>query len=445
MTRIERRTIGRRSFLFAIFAASMLAARQKGSRSGARAFQASGTQPRLETFTQWLNASREAREAALQPCVDRLRAMDTSIQAWVQVLPQKATGNGKLSEIPFGAKDIIETRGLSTEYGSPIYKGRLGTADAAIVAEMRRRGAILLGKTQSTAFAYRTPAPTRNPRDLAHTPGGSSSGSAAAVAAGMVPLAIGTQTGGSVLRPASFCGVTGFKTSYGLLSMEGVFPFAKSLDTLGFFTHTAADMLAFWDAMGHSTGRAEEFALAAPDPMPEVEPAMTAAFQHALARLRGAGVSIRSVDIAGLLDRLNDAQRIVMFYEGARFHEQRFKEYGDRLADMANLVREGLQIPLARYDEARRYIAACKGQVSELYKATPVILVPAATGPAPLGLASTGDSRMNAPWTALGTPAISIPMPVANGLPLGLQLTAEHGQDARVIQTAVRLQRVLGA
>jgi len=424
------RTIDRRSFLLASFAAAVRTA---------------APTPRLETFTQWLNAARKNREAALQPCLDRIRAMDSSIQAWVQVLPQKPTGTGTLSEIPFGVKDIIETRGLATEYGSPIYKGRIGTADAAIVRELRRRGGILLGKTQSTAFAYRTPAPTRNPRDLAHTPGGSSSGSAAAVAAGMVPVALGTQTGGSVLRPASYCGVTGFKASYGLLPMDGVFPFAKSLDTLGFFTHTAADMLAFWESTGHAAGRTEDFALAAPDPMPDVEPAMAAAFQQALARLRGAGVSIRSVDIAGMLDRLNAAQRTVMFYEGARFHEQRFKEYGARLADMADLVREGLEIPVQRYDEAMKYIAECKTRVAELYKATPVILVPAATGPAPLGLASTGDSRMNAPWTALGTPAISIPMPVATGLPLGLQLTADHGQDARVIRTAMRLQRVLGS
>ena len=371
--------------------------------------------------------------------------MDPSIQAWVQVLPQRPTGNGKLSEIPFGAKDIMETRGLATEYGSPIYKGRIGTADAAIVRELRQRGAVLLGKTQSTAFAYATPAPTRNPHDLAHTPGGSSSGSAAAVAAGMVPLALGTQTGGSVLRPASFCGVTGFKASYGLLPMDGVLPLARSLDTLGFFTHTAADMLAFWESMGYSTGRTEDFALAAPDPMPEVEPAMAAAFQNALSRLRAAGVLIRSVDIADMLAKLRDAQGTVMFYEGARFHEQRFKEYGSRLADLADLVRDGLQIPVERYNEAMRFIAESRTKVAELYRATPVILVPAAPGPPPLGLGSTGDSRMNAPWTALGTPAISIPMPVPTGLPLGLQLTADLGQDARVIRTAVRLQRVLGS
>jgi Asp-tRNA(Asn)/Glu-tRNA(Gln) amidotransferase A subunit family amidase len=132
-----------------------------------------------------------------------------------------------------------------------------------------------------------------------------------------------------------------------------------------------------------------------------------------------------------------------MFYEGARFHEERYKQYGDRLADNANLVRDGLKIPLDQYDEARRYIAEGKTRMSELFKATPVILTPAAIGPAPLGLASTGDSRLNSPWTALGTPAITIPMPVGSALPLGLQLTADHGQDARVIRTAVKLERLL--
>lgn len=428
MISFEGRKIDRRTFLFAGFAAAV-------ERTVAEA-------PRLETLTQWLNASRTTREQALQPCLDHIRAMDSSIQAWVQVLPQRPTGSGKLSEIPFGVKDIIETRGLATEYGSPIYNGRIGTADAAIVRQMRQRGAILLGKTQAAAFAYRTPAPTRNPRDLARTPGGSSSGSAAAVAAGMVPIALGTQTRGSVLRPASYCGVTGFKASYGLLPMEGVLPFAKSLDTLGFFTHTPADMFMLWESIGHPAGRTEDFALGAPDPLPEVEPAMAAAFQNALSLLRGGGVSIRSIDIAGMLGKLDDATTTVMFYEGARFHRQRFNEYGSRLADLADLVREGLQISVERYDEARRYVAECKARVAELYKATPVILVPAATGPAPLGLASTGDARMNAPWTALGTPAISIPMPVPNGLPLGLQLTADRGQDARVIRTAVQLQSI---
>jgi len=399
--------------------------------------------PQLETLTQWLAASRKTRQAALGSCLDRIRAMDSSIHAWVQVSPQRPTADGKLAEIPFGAKDIMETRGLSTEYGSPIYKGRIGTTDAAIVRDLRQRGAILLGKTQCTAFAYRTPAPTCNPRDLNHTPGGSSSGSAAAVAAGMVPFALGTQTRGSVLRPASFCGVTGFKPTYGLFSLEGVLPLAKSLDTLGFFTHTAADMLALWDALGHSVERAEDFALGTPEPMPSVEPAMAAAFQNALVALRKAGLSVRPLAISEMLDKLNEAVSTVEAYEASRFHEQRFKEYGPRLAELAELIERGLQISVERYDEARRYIAKSKTRMAEFYKATPVVLVPAATGPAPLGLSSTGDPRMNAPWTALGTPAISIPMPISSGLPLGLQLTAEPEQDARLLAAAFRVQRLL--
>ena len=426
--------VDRRTFLVTVSAAA-------ATGSAGTAAQA----PRVETLMQWMNASRQARERALQASLDRIRAMDPSIHAWVQVLPQRPTGEGMLSDIPFGAKDIMETRGLSTEYGSPIYKGRIGTVDAAVVRELRQRGAILLGKTQTTSFAYRTPAPTRNPRNLEHTPGGSSSGSAAAVAAGMVPVALGTQTLGSVLRPASYCGVTGFKASYGLLPLEGVLPFAGSLDTLGFFTHTPADMLALWEAMGHSTGQAEDFALGVPEPMPQVEPAMAAAFQNAIGMLRRVGVSISSIDIASMLAGLHAAATTVMFYEGARFHQQRYAEHGSRLADMADLVREGLKIPAEKYDEATRYIAECKTKVTEIYAATPVILVPAATGPAPLGLASTGDPRMNSPWTALGTPAISIPMAVAGALPIGLQLTADHGQDARVIRTAVRLHGILGS
>ena len=398
---------------------------------------------KLETLTQWMNASRRARELELEASLQRIRARDGSIHAWVQVRPQRPTGDGPLAEIPFGAKDIMETRGLSTEYGSPIYKGRIGTADAAIVRELRQRGAILLGKTHTTAFAYRTPAPTRNPRNLAHTPGGSSSGSAAAVAAGMVPFALGTQTRGSVLRPASYCGVTGLKMTYGLMSIEGVLPFAKSLDTLGFFTHTPSDMLALWEALGRDTGAAEIVTLGVPDPMPKVEPAMATAFQQTIARLRRAGASMKSIDIAGMLRRLSEAGNTVMFYEGAQFHRDRFNEYGDKLQDMANLVRKGLEMPVEQYDEARRFIAECRTKMTELYKTTPVILVPAATGPAPRGLTSTGDPEMNAPWTALGTPAISIPMPVEGRLPLGLQITADQGQDARVIRTAVRLHGML--
>jgi Asp-tRNA(Asn)/Glu-tRNA(Gln) amidotransferase A subunit family amidase len=426
--------IDRRTFLATVSAAAMSGLARTMAQT-----------PHLETLTDWMNASRELRVSALQSTLDRIATMDTAIHAWVQVSPQRPTGDGPLAEIPFGAKDIIETRGLSTAYGSAIYEGRVGAVDAGIVRELRARGAVLLGKTQTTGFAYREPAPTVNPRNHAHTPGGSSSGSAAAVAAGMVPMALGTQTMGSVLRPASYCGVTGFKGTYGLHSLEGVLPLASSLDTLGFFTHTPADMLALWEAMGHSGGMEESFFLGVPEPLPEVEAPMTAAFRSALTALRRAGVELRPVNVAGMLAALHEAARTVEFYEGARFHEQRYREYGVRLAQLGDLVREGLAIPAERYEQAKRRISEARDRVAEIYEATPVIVVPAATGPAPLGLALTGDARMNSPWTALGTPAITVPMPVGSALPLGLQLTAAHGQDARVIRTAARVHATLWA
>jgi Asp-tRNA(Asn)/Glu-tRNA(Gln) amidotransferase A subunit family amidase len=402
------------------------------------------TPDQLLTLTKWMNATPTERQRGVKACLDRIRTMDSSIQAWVQVSPQEPTGTGRLSGIPFGVKDIIETKGLATEFGSPIYKGRIGTADAAIVQEMRNRGGILLGKTQCASFAYKTPPPTRNPRDVAHTPGGSSSGSAAAVAAGMVPIAIGTQTRGSVLRPASFCGVTGFKPTYGWFSTEGVLPVAKTQDTLGLFTPSPSDMLLLWEALGHDTGKEESLTLGLPDPLQEVEPEMANAFAETLSVFRKKGVSIEPVKMGDMLDKLSTANELIMFYEGAQFHKQRYEQYGSRLEDLAKLVEDGLKIPPEKYDEAMRYIAGCKLQVSEMMKATPVILTPAAPGPAPLGLSSTGNAKMNAPWTALGTPAISIPMLVPSGLPLGLQLTADRGQDARVLRTAVRLESLLG-
>jgi Asp-tRNA(Asn)/Glu-tRNA(Gln) amidotransferase A subunit family amidase len=391
-----------------------------------------------------MKGTLKERQQGLEKCLEQIRLMDPSIHAWVQVSPEEPTGAGKLSGIPFGAKDIIETKGMATEYGSPIYKGRIGSADAAIVREMRQRGGVLLGKTQCTSFAYKTPPPTRNPKDLSHTPGGSSSGSAAAVAAGMIPIALGTQTRGSVLRPASFCGVTGFKPSYGWFAMDGVLPLASTQDTLGLFTHSAADMLLLWDALGRRTGADETFPLGVPDPLQEVEPEMATAFASALSVLQRGGVSVRQVNVGDMLDKIAGFNEMIMFYEGARFHKERFEQYGSRLEDLADLVREGLKIPAERYEEAQQYIAQSKLHMAALLKATPVIVLPAAPGPAPLGLASTGNAKMNAPWTALGDPAISIPMPVGNALPLGLQLTADYGQDARVLRTAVSVQKILG-
>jgi len=225
--------------------------------------------------------------------------------------------------------------------------------------------------------------------------------------------------------------------------MDGVLPLAKSLDTLGFFTHGADDMLALWNALGYPTDTSEEFEFGSPEPMPEVDAPMATAFDNALSRLRKAGARIRPIDIAGMLAKLADAANTVMSYEGARFHAARYRKYGDRLGALAQLVGDGLQIPVEPYEETVRFIESCKAQMRDLFASTPVVLTPAAVGPAPLGLASTGDPRMNSPWTALGVPAISIPMPISSGLPLGLQIAAGPGEDGRVLRAAVALQRLL--
>ena len=402
----------------------------------------SGPAPALDLLEDWLRAADGERKPALEQLPHRIRALDAPIHAWVTVSSQPSRGAGSLSGIPFGVKDIIDTETLPTEYGSPIYKGRQASADAAIVRQLREAGAVIMGKTHTAAFAYRTPAVTRNPRNLEHTPGGSSSGSAAAVAAAMIPFALGTQTLGSVLRPASYCGVTGFKPSHGLFPIDGVLAMSPSLDTLGFFTHTPEGMLQLWEALGRPRDRQEDVPIGVVEPLPDVEPAMAEALGRALAALRRRGLPVRGLPITAMLEQLARETQIVMFYEGARSHESRYREYGDQLQDLANLVQEGLEIPAPRYREALWYIAESKLRMADWYQTTPVILAPAATGPAPHGLGSTGDPRVNAPWTALGTPAISIPMPVA-GLPLGLQITAAHGQDERVLDAAVRLARLL--
>jgi amidase len=395
----------------------------------------------LRQFVEWLDAGKRTPEELLELCLQRIAARDEQLRAWVHVEPQPALGNGRLAGIPFGAKDIYETRALVTEYGSPLYAGRKGTADAALINELRRLGAVLLGKTQTTAFAYFDAGPTRNPHQLDHTPGGSSSGSAAAVAGGMAPFALGTQTLGSVLRPASFCGVVGFKPSVGLLSLEGVLPFAPSLDTAGLFTQTADDMQLLWTRIGHIEGTAKR-SLSIPSLMPPVEPAMEVAFRRTVERL-DPHFSFNVIEMGPRFAELAPAVRVISTYEGARTHEPRWREHGNAIGGkLAQLVEEGLRIPADAYRAALTSVAASKCEMSALFREYPVLVTPSAPGPAPAGLESTGDPIMNLPWTALGVPAISIPMP-ALGLPLGLQLVSESGTDAALLALAVEIEALL--
>jgi Asp-tRNA(Asn)/Glu-tRNA(Gln) amidotransferase A subunit family amidase len=342
-------------------------------------------------------------------CLRRIAECDSEIRAWVEVNPQPATGTGALDGIPFGAKDIFETAGLATEYGSPLYTGRKGREDAALVALLRSKGAILLGKTHTTAFASFDPAPTRNPRLPGRTPGGSSAGSAAAVAAGMVPFAIGTQTLGSILRPATYCGVCGFKPTFGLLPFAGALPFAPSLDTAGFFTPTAAAMHDLWFKVGKALppGNPNPSAAADFQPPPGWPELISAAF-------------------------------LVNRYEGARTHAGRYQEFGDRIGlRLAALIREGLATSDTDYAAALAHIARMREVMAQVFTHTPFLVSPTTTGPPPEGYETTGDPSANAPWTALGVPAISTPLPGG----LGLQITAAWGEDDALVAFANHFER----
>ncbi len=395
----------------------------------------------LRQFIEWLESGEKTEEELLELCLRRIREREPEVRAWVEVRAQEGSGKGPLRGIPFGAKDVFETAGLATEYGSPLYAGRKGSRDAALVKDLRGRGAVLIGKTQTTAFAYFDPAPTRNPRDGRRTPGGSSSGSAAAVAAGMVPFALGTQTQGSVLRPASYCGIVGFKPTHGLLSLEGVLPFAPALDTAGLFTETAADMRLLWERMGFAVSGTGVARLSAPAALDGLDPEVESGFRAAIRRLDTENVDLPPgfAELQRVVDVIND-------YEGARTHEQRWREHGARIGlKLAQLVERGLKIPAGEYTAAKGRLGEIKRQMSNVFRQAGVILTPAATGPAPRGLESTGDPRMNRAWTVLGGPAISVPLPVSTGLPLGLQLTAEWGHDAVALGAAVRVEAALGA
>jgi len=312
-----------------------------------------------------------------------------------------------------------------------------------VVAELRSAGAVLLGKTRTAVFASFDPAATTNPKAPSRTPGGSSSGSAAAVAAGMTPFALGSQTLGSVLRPASFCGVAGFKPTFGLIPTDGMLRFAPSLDTVGLFTETAADMELLW-RRGFGGEPTATLGTAARLPVP-AGPEMEAAFEDAVARLRAAGLSVDDVDLPAGFSRLVEAAYTVNEYEGARSLESRWREHGNGIGvKLAALVERGLAIPAPEYEAAIELIHSMETAFAGLLWEYPLILTPAATGPAPEGLESTGDPAANAPWTALGVPAISIPMPV-EGPPLGIQAVGAWGRDDAVVSVSAQLEQLLYA
>ncbi|MBI4902310.1 MAG: amidase [Acidobacteria bacterium] len=375
----------------------------------------------------------------------RIEANEPKIHAWVETRLEPANGDGPLLGAPYGVKDIIETAGYTCAYGSPLYAGNVASADATLVQQLRRIGGRVMGKTQTTSFAYFDSAPTRNPRKHSHTPGGSSSGSAAAVAAGMVPFAIGSQTQGSIIRPASYCGVVGLKPTFGVLPLNGFMPFAPSLDTAGFFTETALDMRLLWRLLGLPADA--ELPLTYGMVEFDAEPEMLETFRGAVQTLGHYGCKVKRFPAPDSFAQSLDAVRAVQCYEGARSLREQYERHGNAVGrKLAELIRNGLAMPEEQYLQSLATLDHARADMASVFAEFSVILSAAAVGPAPQGFSTTGDPRNNAHWTGLYTPAISIPMPVPEGqLPMGLQMSAAPGADALLLQAACHCEALFHA
>ena len=396
----------------------------------------------------------------------RLDRTEPDVRAWVRVdregalsaaRERDAAGSGGvLHGIPVGVKDIIDVRGLHTECGSELRRGRMAESDAPIVARLRELGAIPLGKTVTTEFAYFFPGPTRNPHNFAHTPGGSSSGSAAAVAAGVVPLALGSQTAGSLTRPAAFCGVAGFVApAGGPLDTTGFQGLAPSLDAVGLLTPAVAGLRLAYAALAGDERLAEpaepparpRFAVWSGAELTPVAAAMGAALAWTAEHAAGHGADLVTVDLAGRTPRLVDAHLTIMAYEAARTLAAEGAR-PDRLSTQLNeLLANGRGIPDADYRLALSVAEQERVRILALLTDVDAILGPATPGPAPKGLASTGSPILSRPWHLLGLPALTVPgHRDAGGMPLGLQLIGHPDQLDRLfalghaVEEAIRVE-----
>jgi Asp-tRNA(Asn)/Glu-tRNA(Gln) amidotransferase A subunit family amidase len=343
--------------------------------------------------------------------------------------------------VPVGVKDIFHVDGLPTRAGSDLPPGKLAGPQSAAVSKLREAGALVLGKTVTTEFAYFEPGPTRNPHDTAHTPGGSSSGSAAAVAAGMCPVAFGTQTIGSVIRPASFCGVVGYKPSFGRIPIGGVVPLSKSLDHVGLFTQDLAGMELVaslccdeWDA-AEATDRPT---LGVPEG-PYLEQATEtgrAHFENNVDRLEAAGYEVRRVETFEHIETVSDRHVDLMAAEAALAHHGLIETLADHYAESTlEMLEDGRAVTTEELAVARQSRLDLREALTATMDdhAIDVWVSPAAPGPAPEGIESTGDPKMNLPWTHTGFPALNLPASEADGLPIGLQCTARFGDDERLL------------
>jgi len=379
---------------------------------------------------------------------DRLRREAAALQ---RAYPRPAE-RPPLFGVVVGVKDIFHVDGLPTAAGSRLPPEALAGPEAKSVRRLRRAGVLVLGKTVTTEFAYFAPGPTRNPRNPEHTPGGSSSGSAAAVAAGLCPLALGTQTIGSIVRPASFCGVVGFKPSFRRVPSEGVFPLAPSLDHVGFFTrdasgaaYAAAVLCDGWKP--EAVPPAPVLAVPVGPYLDRAEDVARAHFERALDALRGAGFDVRQVAVMADFDEVVARHQVILAAEAAQVHAELFRSFGHLYHDQtARLVSEGQRISRQELAAARDGQALFRRQIQSAMEESGVHLwlAPSTVGPAPRGLESTGDPILNLPWTQAGLPTMSLPCGLdGDGLPLGLQLVAGWYQDERLAAWAPRIEAVV--
>jgi len=410
----------------------------------------------LSDIQRRIDGGELSPEAALKQSIEAIAAQEKTIGAFASLAQNpRAQGAGPLRGIAVGVKDIIDTADLPTEMGSAIYRGHRPRADASVVMLLKQAGATIVGKTTTAAFAANDPTPTVNPHNHGHTPGGSSSGSAAAVAAGMIPLALGTQTGGSVIRPGSFCGIAAIKPSYRLLPTVGVKCFSWTLDTVGLYAAGVADLARALAAM---TGRAELLpgsAISAPRigivtqdfaGAPDKEGAE--ALRIAAKAAERAGARVREMTIADVIAQAWRIQPTVQMFEAHQAFAWEYRENYDAMPPMLRArLDESRHITAADYDAARATAVRARAAMSEMLTEFDAFLTLSAPGVAPKGLGSTGDARFNRLWTLMGSPCVNVPAHVAGGLPVGVTVVADYGDDdralgvAQFLEAALKLQR----
>jgi Asp-tRNA(Asn)/Glu-tRNA(Gln) amidotransferase A subunit family amidase len=397
--------------------------------------------------------------AAVALCAQAIAACEKDVGAFATLdldAARRAAEEPRLAStplrgLPVAFKDIFDTADFPTQYGSPIYAGHRPRADSTAVALTRRAGGNIIGKTVTTEFASLVPSPTRNPRNRAHTPGGSSSGSAAAVAAGMVPIAFGTQTAGSVIRPAAFCGVTGFKPSYRLIPLVGVKDVAWHLDTAGLFGAGVADV-AFAAAaildrdlrIDGASPAAPRMALVRTHLWGQASAAMQNAVESAARIAQAAGAKVTDVALPAALEDAYAAQFIIQDYETFRAYAFEYDRHRDLIGEQ---LREQLDraaaISADTYDAARRTSSRARRVLADTMAEHDVILTPSAPGAAPRGLGATGDPMFNRLWTLMGVPCVNLPGFYDNDLPLGIQIVGRFGRDRAALEAALFVERAL--